>query len=81
MIKPQFLYEHRDLIDELRRIANSDAVAADLLSDIDGYGSITPRQIKLGWWRIGQQPERPTAAQSGGLERRAGVSGSEGAGT
>ncbi len=49
---PEFLRANESLIDGLDKIASADAVAKDLLSDIHGYGSITQKQIRLGWYRV-----------------------------
>ena len=50
--RPEFLAANRELMEGLRKIADLDAVAHDLLSDVAGYGGLTPSQIRLAWHRI-----------------------------
>ena len=57
---PEFLADNSDLIDALALIAGADHVAHDLLSDIHGYGSITPKQIRLGWYRVNRAKKETT---------------------
>ncbi len=50
--KPEFLAANPGLMDGLKLIADLDDVARDLVSDVKGYGSLTPAQIRLAWYRI-----------------------------
>ena len=49
---PEFLAANSNLIASLALIAEADHIARDLLSDIHGYGSITEKQKRLGWYRV-----------------------------
>lgn len=49
---PEFVAANGPLIDELTKIQSTYTTAASLLSDIHGYGSISAKQIQLGWFVI-----------------------------
>ncbi len=53
--RQEFLAANPDLMDGLKKIADLDSIVRDLLSDIAGYGLLTPAQIRLGWSRINRQ--------------------------